>query len=469
MIKGLAKDFILYGIGGALSKASSIILLPFYTFYFSPEEYGVLELLTVIITLSSILGLLQLESALSRFFYEYQDEKRKQLISTLFLFSGLLSFLIALLLWMLGDSINLLIFDSLIYINAYNISLLSLPLFCINSLLIVIVRFTEKKQIFIKSQGLLFLANLIIPVVLVYFFDWGISSFFWGQFFGLLLAVLFISLSSRKEFAATFSIKFIGPSLKYSLPLIPGVASGWINSYGSRFLMISFLSFKEIGIYAVAIKIASIFQLIGSAFRMTWPQFFWKTFKEDKNHKQVFRTIHYWLSLIISAVIIFFTIFVADFASLILTEDYNKAIPYIPMISFSFLIQSFLIQIVGVGPSIKYKTKFNSYAFILGTLLNLITLVIFLPKIGLIAVPISFLISSIASYVALWYFSELLYKINFYKRITILHFLLILSIIFFVLFYSLSLQEKLLLFLASMLILIFISNKITSKIKDFLK
>ena len=139
------------------------------------------------------------------------------------------------------------------------------------------------------------------------------------------------------------------------------------------------------------------------------------------------------------------------------------------MISFSFLIQSFFIQIVGVGPSIKYKTKFNSYAFILGTLLNLITLVIFLPKIGLIAVPISFLISSLVSYFTLWYFSELLYKINFSKRITILHFSLILSIIFFVLFYTLSLQEKLLLFLASMLILIFTSNKITSKIKVFLK
>ena len=469
MLKGLTKDFILYGIGGALSKASSIILLPFYTFYFSPEEYGVLELLTIIITLSSIMGLLQLESSLSRFFYEYKTEERKQLITTLFLFSGLLSFIITIILWVFGNSINILIFDTLAYISAYNISLLSLPLFCLNSLLIIIIRFTEKKQIFIQSQGLLFLANLITPVVLVYFYDFGISSFFWGQFFGLLLAVIFITLSSKNDFGKTFSIKFIGPSLKYSLPLIPGVASGWINSYGSRFLMISFLSFKEIGIYAAAIKIASVFQLIGSAFRMTWPQFFWKTFKEDKNHKQVFRTIHYWISLIISAAIIFFTIFVADVASLILKEDYNKAITYIPMISFSFLIQSFFIQIVGVGPSIKYKTKFNSYAFILGTLLNLITLVIFLPKIGLIAVPISFLISSLVSYFTLWYFSELLYKINFSKRITILHFSLILSIIFFVLFYTLSLQEKLLLFLASMLILIFTSNKITSKIKVFLK
>ena len=98
MIKGLAKDFILYGVAGALTKASSIILLPFYTFYFSPEEYGVLELLMVIITLSSIMGLLQLESALSRFFYEYKAQERKKLITTLFLFTGVLSFLITLIL-----------------------------------------------------------------------------------------------------------------------------------------------------------------------------------------------------------------------------------------------------------------------------------------------------------------------------------------------------------------------------------
>jgi len=469
MLKGLTKDFILYGIGGALSKASSIILLPFYTFYFSPEEYGVLELLTIIITLSSIMGLLQLESSLSRFFYEYKTEERKQLITTLFLFSGLLSFIITIILWVFGNSINILIFDTLAYISAYNISLLSLPLFCMNSLLIVIIRFTEKKQIFIQSQGLLFLANLITPVVLVYFYDFGISSFFWGQFFGLLLAVIFITLSSKNDFGKTFSIKFIGPSLKYSLPLIPGVASGWINSYGSRFLMISFLSFKEIGIYAAAIKIASVFQLIGSAFRMTWPQFFWKTFKKEANHKQIFRNVHHWLSLIISVLIIFFTIFVGDVISLVLTEDYNQAAIYIPMISFSFLIQSFLLQIVGVGPAIKYKTKYNSYSFILGTVLNLLGLVIFLPKIGLIAVPLSFLLSSLVSYFALWYFSELLYPINFSKRHTILHFSVILLNIFLILFMIIPFQEKLLLFLVSTMILVLSSDKLMNKIKVLLK
>lgn len=468
MFKNLTKDFVLYGIGSVLSKASSIILLPFYTFYFSPEEYGVLELLTVMITLSSIIALLQLESAFSRFFYEYEVDKRKQLSTTLFLFSGGLSLFIVLILWFFGKSINLLVFDSLNYLNAYNISLLCLPLFCLNSLLTVLIRFTQKKQIFIQSQGLLFLVNLVLPTVLVYFFNFGISSFFLGQFFGLLLAVLYIFLNSMNDFGSTFSLNLLRFSLTYSLPLIPGVASGWVNSYGSRFLMISFLSFKEIGIYAVAIKIASIFQLLGSAFRMAWPQFFWKTFKENQNHKHIFRTVHYWLSLGVTVLIVFFTIFIGDLASFFLQQDYSKAILYIPMISFSFLIHSFLLQIVGVGPSILYKTKYNSFAFIFGTLINLILLVVFLPKVGLITVPSAFLTSSLVSYCILWYFSEKLYKINFSKKTTLMHFSLILSLIFFVINYQLNLHEKLLLFLAAMLILIFTSKRIHRLIKVYL-
>ena len=67
MFKGLTKDFIIYGIGSALSKLTSLLLLPFFTHYFTPEEYGALELIIITTTLGSILGLLQLESALTRF------------------------------------------------------------------------------------------------------------------------------------------------------------------------------------------------------------------------------------------------------------------------------------------------------------------------------------------------------------------------------------------------------------------
>ena len=187
----------------------------------------------------------------------------------------------------------------------------------------------------------------------------------------------------KSEFSKRITFNYLPLALNYSVPLLPAVASGWINSYGSRFIMISFLSFREIGIYAAAIKIASVFQLIGSAFRMTWPQFFWKTFKEDKNHKIIFRNLHSIFSAAITLVLIFFTFYINDIIVFFLGNEYQEAVPFVPLIAFSFLIQSFLSQMIGVGPSIRYQTRYNSYVYF-GTVANLVLLFVLIPKLSLL-------------------------------------------------------------------------------------
>lgn len=163
-----------------MSKLSSLLLLPFFTSYFTPKEYGILELLTVLITLFSIVCLLQLESSLSRFFYEFEEEKRGQMITTLFVFVGVLSFLVMTLLLFLSKPINLLLFDTLDYKSGYLLAVLSLPFFCWNALLIVLIRFMGQTSLFIKSQFIGFLISLILPIILVVKYNQGIESFFLG-------------------------------------------------------------------------------------------------------------------------------------------------------------------------------------------------------------------------------------------------------------------------------------------------
>ena len=111
---------------------------------------GPLEQIIITTTLGSILGLLQLESALTRF-YEYQANERKIYITSLLVFSGLLSLLITLILWVFAEEINQLIFNENTYIQAYKIGILSLPLLCLNSFFIVVIRFTSNRLFFIKA------------------------------------------------------------------------------------------------------------------------------------------------------------------------------------------------------------------------------------------------------------------------------------------------------------------------------
>ena len=60
MLKGLVKDVIIYGIAGGLSKSLMILLLPIFTRYFTPEEYGIVDIVTSVLMFLSIMSMLQI-------------------------------------------------------------------------------------------------------------------------------------------------------------------------------------------------------------------------------------------------------------------------------------------------------------------------------------------------------------------------------------------------------------------------
>lgn len=74
MLKRLGKDVIIYGIASNLSKFIGIFLIPIYTAYFSKEEYGSLDLISTIISFAAIFGMLQLESAIGRYYFEVEEK-----------------------------------------------------------------------------------------------------------------------------------------------------------------------------------------------------------------------------------------------------------------------------------------------------------------------------------------------------------------------------------------------------------
>ena len=62
------KETLIYGFGGLIAKSISIILLPLYTNYFTPDEYANLEFLVIIVNFFGTLAMLGMDSAQSRYF-----------------------------------------------------------------------------------------------------------------------------------------------------------------------------------------------------------------------------------------------------------------------------------------------------------------------------------------------------------------------------------------------------------------
>ena len=71
----LAKNSLLYLISTLCIKATSFILLPFYSYLITPEEYGYVYVTSAFVTFMSLFMIVSLNGAIQRFYFECRNEE----------------------------------------------------------------------------------------------------------------------------------------------------------------------------------------------------------------------------------------------------------------------------------------------------------------------------------------------------------------------------------------------------------
>src|SRR5919201_1422084 len=79
-LKRLGKHSVIYGFGGLVSRILAVLLLPLYTRYISPSDYGKVETLIALTTVLGILLAMGITSAFFRFYFDSPDPERRLLV-----------------------------------------------------------------------------------------------------------------------------------------------------------------------------------------------------------------------------------------------------------------------------------------------------------------------------------------------------------------------------------------------------
>src|SRR5919201_4523602 len=79
-LKRLGKHSVIYGLGGLVSRILAVLLLPLYTRYLSPSDYGKVETLIALTTVLGILLAMGITSAFFRFYFDSSDPGQRLLV-----------------------------------------------------------------------------------------------------------------------------------------------------------------------------------------------------------------------------------------------------------------------------------------------------------------------------------------------------------------------------------------------------
>ncbi len=298
-LQGLASDSAAYGLGAVLSKLVGFLLIPLYTRYLEPRDYGVMAMLTVLTVLYQAFAFLGMKSAVFRQYSLAKTPLEQRRVFTVGMLVVLLSALAmtALALALAAPLTGLLIGD-LKALELVRLTLLTALFSTVSNVPIQVLQAARKARLVAFLNLASFALTTTLAVVLVVVYDQGVR--------GVVLASLVSSVIFLvAQLAVTARLWIRRPPralaremLLYGLPFVPYrlqlVLAGTFGEYMVRRL----LGLEEAGLYSIALRFALPLGFVVDAISQAWWAYKFKIFREEEDPALFFRsTVTYFLAM----------------------------------------------------------------------------------------------------------------------------------------------------------------------------
>ncbi|MBC2242104.1 lipopolysaccharide biosynthesis protein [Listeria booriae] len=391
--KKLFQNTVLFSIGSMGSKLISLLLVVVFTHHLNPQEYGEVELISVIINLCLPFVTLSIYDAVLRFVMKDNENKGSVLMN------GLVICVVVGILFITGSIIGIIFFGL-----EMNTLVIAAIIFAqsINLVFAQYARGTGRIKLYVVNGLLTAILIFSIVSVLLVYFHIGIMGYFIGMViaFSISNVILFCFIGKVAEtlVKAPWDRDLMKRMLLYSLPLIPNTLMFWVMDTSDRLLIQSFLGLAANGYYAVANKIPVILNTLSSIFMQAWQLTAIEEGEQkdrDRFYSSVFNALASFM-IIVSALIL--SILKWGFG-IGLGSEFYEAWRFVPIQLFAVIFASFS-SFIGVIYAVQMRTKQVFTTSFVGAALNLLLNLLLIPRMGLYGAAIATTISFLSVWIA---------------------------------------------------------------------
>jgi O-antigen/teichoic acid export membrane protein len=391
------KNSLLYTLGSMMTPLIGFIMLPVYTNYFTPSEYGIMTTIQTLMGMMQLILLLSLHGAITRFFYDFlnEPEKQREYLGSIFTFVILFSSMLSALLISIRAPLGNILFEQ-IPVDPYFVYLVGLSwASSLSALSMALFRAQEKAGTFITINIIKAVFISSITAYLIIGKGLGPDSALLIQLLvTLVIAGLMLGMQ-RKYLKFTINLSYVKQSLLFSLPLLPHVASGWIISSSDRIILEKFIDISDLGVYALAVQVSMVLALFYTSVNNALVPRYTTLRKEGKEEKAekllkmfgIIVTIFGVLSIPLAMLAIkFFT-----------SNEYAAALMLTPLLLLGQIIKGYYFIPVAKLFYVK-KTNAIASSSTLAAVISILVNLLAIPIIGIYGAIVSAIISEVFRY-----------------------------------------------------------------------
>jgi len=360
-IKRVFKDSVIYGLGGLLPKVAGIVLVPIYTRFLLPADYGLMSLVSMITTMTGVVMMLGQNGSLTLFFRSSQaetseDEVRSLLFSVVtftLLFSG---FVFALLLVVGPALMPYLVRSGELTFDPYVIVGLATALFGIPLGLLQAVNRARGQAL---THTLFQLTNFTLNTGFTIWFVVALRQGGLGSLKGTLVAAALLCPVAlwllAREMKPRFSAPWLRKSVAFGLPLVPHYFAGWILTFADRYMLERLRSLTEVGLYSLAYNVSMVLNLVASSINQAWGPIYYDLAATEEGRAKLPRlTTVYAAAVTVAAMA--YMLFARELLLLLAAAKYREAAGVVPIVAAGYYFFA-LYSVLSTGIFYAKKTK----------------------------------------------------------------------------------------------------------------
>lgn len=410
--KTLGKGSI-YLAANVLNASIPFLLLPVLTRVLSPEDYGIVAMFTIFLTLTNAFVGLSVQGAVNVNYFKLTPQKFSEYITSCLVLLILSAFGTLIIVSCLG-----------FWIEKY----LSLPYkWLLVAVGISFFQFLIRLQLTVwivkgaaVQYGSFQISNTLLNALSSLFLILVIGMLWEGRLIGQTIAAIgFGGISTfllyknnliKKPTALKLDIQ---DALKFGVPLIPHVLGAFAIYSMDRVIITSLMGAYAVGIYVVGLQLGQAMGLLSDSFNKVYSPWLMKTLSTDQIDKERIIKNTYFAMGFILVIGISWGVIATLALPFLVGEKFNQAQDIVWLMCLGFSLQG-LYYIVTNYIFYTKKTKFLAFITFISGVLNIPLTYLLVKHYGIVGAAYAFVIVQFSFFVSVWYLSAKVYPMPWF-------------------------------------------------------
>ncbi len=408
-LRRLATTGAAYTAASILSKLVAVALLPLYTRYLTPADYGAAEVMFAAVVSASIIVRLGTIEALLRFYYK-EDEDQARVVATSFAALFWVATAAALLALPFAGQISEALLDRSAP-DLARIAIGGLWVLTMFEYLLTLFRLEERARAYFTTTMLSVLVTIGLTVVLVVGRGEGARGLLLGSYASGAAFVLGLIVIHRRRLSLRVDRPLLRRLMRFGLPTMPAELSLYLLNFVDRIIIVRSAGLAEAGLYSLAVKFSQAVNVLVRGFQLAWPPLAY-SIRDDGEAKRAYAAIVTWFVAGCAFVVTGMWLFSRWIVRALAAPEFFGSYKAIGLISTAVTLYAlYMVLVVILGRT--GRTEFNFPATIAALIANVALNLLLVPPLGIVGAGLALVASYLVVLALMYGFTQRLFPVPY--------------------------------------------------------